>query len=186
VGITPRHRDRIPLAIRMGILYPHPYPNIDRAISHASSMAYSPTTRPLPLPDFFCSTSGSRLTSWDGLTSAPAAQRGQSLHKGGRIEKRYCIGAYWHGATLLGPDTRTLPPILAEPLSGPRSSVRFAAICARVFRFSFFAFARFVLGTSFGFSFSKNLRITFFQDFAKRKNDRAAIDARLPKTIRRK
>jgi hypothetical protein len=52
VGITPRHRDRIPLAIRLGILYPQAYPGTKQTNPLVFSMTYSPTKTTLPLPDF--------------------------------------------------------------------------------------------------------------------------------------
>jgi hypothetical protein len=73
----------------------------------------------------------------------------------------YCVGAYWQGATLLGPDTRTLPPILAEPRSGPRSPVRFVAARFQIF---ILPFARFFLETNFTFSPFKNFRFPILQD----------------------
>jgi hypothetical protein len=39
--------------MHLGILYPHPYPGTKQANPLAFSTAYSPTTIPLPLPDFF-------------------------------------------------------------------------------------------------------------------------------------
>jgi hypothetical protein len=72
------------MAIRLGILYPHPYPDSKYATLRAFSIAYSTTTGASSLPDFLyismacpatqklfvhCSTSGTRLTLWYGLTS---------------------------------------------------------------------------------------------------------------------
>jgi hypothetical protein len=74
------------------------------------------------------------------------------------------MGAYWHGATLLGPDARTLRLIQAEPQSGPQSFVRFAPICAHVFGFSFFLYHANYSSRFTSFSFLKELEITILRN----------------------
>jgi hypothetical protein len=105
-----------------------------------------------------------RLTLWVRTCVRPVGQQGQSLHKGERIERGYCIGAYWQGATLLGPDTRALPPILAEPGSRPTELRSIRPDLRARFQIFIFPFARFVLETIFMFSLFKNFRFPILQD----------------------
>jgi hypothetical protein len=133
-----------------------------------------------------CSTSGSRLTSWDGLTSAPdCRERGQSLHQGGCIEKGYIGGQYRLALSIHGPTHGA-----STRLSKARSLGRSAAIRASRALIPLCGFDTILHGKVYAFSILQNWQFAevsnfVFQEFVKFQNS-VSKNLRKSKTIARR